>query len=100
MAEPDLDRQYLTPNPGLVLASASHRRPGARVPALYAGRAGWMLRGACRSEDPELFSHLRGGSRGGAGQLSEGCLRPLPSAAGLPVLRPDNPAGWHLGRDD
>jgi WhiB family transcriptional regulator, redox-sensing transcriptional regulator len=55
VAEPDLDRQFPPPNPGPVPASASHTRPGARVPALYAGRGGWMLRGACRSEDPELF---------------------------------------------
>lgn len=55
MPEPDLDHQYLTPTPGPVPASASHRRPRARIPALHAGRGGWMLRGACRGEDPELF---------------------------------------------
>ena len=31
------------------------------------------------------------------GQLSEGRLRPLPGAGELPVPRPDNPAGRHLG---
>jgi len=33
---------------------ASHRRPGARVVAPHAS-PGWMSRGACRDEDPELF---------------------------------------------
>jgi WhiB family transcriptional regulator, redox-sensing transcriptional regulator len=55
MAEPDLDHQFPPPGHRPVPASAFHRRPGARIPALHDGRAGWMLRGACRSEEPELF---------------------------------------------
>lgn len=49
----DLDHQFSGPTPRLV--PASRRRPGAGIAAPHADRAGWMLRGACRREDPELF---------------------------------------------
>ena len=51
----DLDQQFPGPGPQPVALLAPHRRAGARMAAPHADRAGWMLRGACRSEDPELF---------------------------------------------
>lgn len=55
MAEQDLDRQFDLPDPQPVAALALYRRSGARIVASRAVRASWMLRGACRGEDPELF---------------------------------------------
>jgi len=58
MAEYDQDHQVAVPGPEPVSSLAFRRRPGARIPVLYAVRAGslgWMSYGACRSEDPELF---------------------------------------------
>ena len=43
------------PGPQPVALLAQHRREGVRIAAPHADRAGWMLRGACRGEDPELF---------------------------------------------
>ena len=54
MAEHDLDYQFAGPGPPPV-ALTPHRRLGAGIPAPHADRAAWMLRGACRGEDPELF---------------------------------------------
>jgi hypothetical protein len=51
MAGHDLDHQFPGPGPQPVPAPAPHRR----IAAPDAGRAGWMLRGTCRSENPELF---------------------------------------------
>ena len=51
----DLDQQFPGTGPQPVAHLAPHRRAGARMAAPHADRAGWMLRGACRSEDPELF---------------------------------------------
>ena len=55
MPEPDLDHQFSPPGRRRVPALPSYRLPRAMIPAPHAGRAGWMVRGACRSEDPELF---------------------------------------------
>jgi WhiB family transcriptional regulator, redox-sensing transcriptional regulator len=54
MAEHHRDHQFTGPGPQPVAALAPHRRK-ARTPAPPAGHASWMLRGACRGEDPELF---------------------------------------------
>jgi hypothetical protein len=83
VAGPDLDRQYLTPNPGPVPASASHRRPGARIPALYAPRGGWMLRGACRSQGTTALSIAAGGGAGTLGTAG----RSLTLAASVVINR-------------
>jgi WhiB family transcriptional regulator, redox-sensing transcriptional regulator len=55
MAEQDLDHQFALPDPQPAPALALYRRPVARILAPQAARASWMLRGACRGEDPELF---------------------------------------------
>jgi WhiB family transcriptional regulator, redox-sensing transcriptional regulator len=55
MAERDFNYQFAGPGPPPVAALTPHRRLGARIPAPHADRAAWMLRGACRGEDPELF---------------------------------------------
>jgi len=55
MAGHDLDHQFSGPGPQQVAALASRPPMGATIVAPYADRGGWMLRGACRSEDPELF---------------------------------------------
>ncbi len=55
MAGHDLEHQFPGPGPQPVALRAPRRRAGARIAAPHADRAGWMLRGACRSEDPELF---------------------------------------------
>jgi WhiB family transcriptional regulator, redox-sensing transcriptional regulator len=57
MAEHDLDHQFPPPDPDAqpVAVLALYRRPGVRILAPPPARASWMLRGACRSEDPELF---------------------------------------------
>jgi WhiB family redox-sensing transcriptional regulator len=39
----------------MVIVYAPDHRPVARIPVPHAERSGWMLRGACRTEDPELF---------------------------------------------
>ena len=39
----------------MVIIYAADHRPVARIPVQHAERSSWMLRGACRSEDPELF---------------------------------------------
>ena len=54
----DLDHQLSGPGQQPVPAPVSHRRPGAGIAVLStvrAGSPGWMSRGACRGEDPELF---------------------------------------------
>lgn len=58
MAGHDLDHQIAGSGTGPVPGPASCRRPGARIAAPHAARSsppGWMSRGACRDEDPELF---------------------------------------------
>jgi WhiB family redox-sensing transcriptional regulator len=55
MAEHEHDHQFTGPGSQPVTALASHRRRRARLTAPPADHAGWMLRGACRGEDPELF---------------------------------------------
>jgi WhiB family redox-sensing transcriptional regulator len=58
MAGQDLDHQFPGPSRQPVPGPASHSRPSARIaapPAVRAGSPGWMSRGACRDEDPELF---------------------------------------------
>jgi WhiB family transcriptional regulator, redox-sensing transcriptional regulator len=55
MARHALEHHFPGPGPRPVALLAQHQRAGARIAAPHADRAGWMLRGACRSEDPELF---------------------------------------------
>lgn len=55
MAGHDLDHRFSDTGPQMVIVYAPGRRPVARIPVPHAERSGWMLRGACRSEDPELF---------------------------------------------
>ena len=55
MAGHDLDHQFSGPGPQPVAALAPHRLLGTTTAPSHADRAGWMWRGACRSEDPELF---------------------------------------------
>jgi hypothetical protein len=52
---PVVEHQFPGPGPQPVAFLARNRRVGARIAALHADRAGWMLGGACRSEDPGLF---------------------------------------------
>jgi WhiB family redox-sensing transcriptional regulator len=51
----DLGHRFSDTGPQMVIVFGRDRRPVARIPAPHAERSGWMLRGACRSEDPELF---------------------------------------------
>jgi WhiB family redox-sensing transcriptional regulator len=55
MAQHDLDRQSASASPLDAAALAPHRRPRPGILALHADPSAWMLRGACRGEDPELF---------------------------------------------
>jgi WhiB family transcriptional regulator, redox-sensing transcriptional regulator len=55
MAEPDLDYQFTNPGSPTAAAPDPFGWPGSRMAALPANRTVWMLRGACRREDPELF---------------------------------------------
>jgi WhiB family redox-sensing transcriptional regulator len=51
----DLGHRFSGAGPQMVIAYAPDRRSVARIPAPHAERSSWMLSGACRSEDPELF---------------------------------------------
>jgi WhiB family redox-sensing transcriptional regulator len=55
MAEPDLNYVSTGPPSQMTAAHGSHRRPSPRIAALRTDQTRWMLRGACRHEDPELF---------------------------------------------
>jgi WhiB family redox-sensing transcriptional regulator len=55
MAAHDFDHQFTRTHSRSVAALASYGRLEAGIPAPRADRASWMLLGACRGEDPELF---------------------------------------------
>ena len=55
MAGHDLGYLFSDTGPQMVTVYAGDHRPVASIPVPHAERSGWMLRGACRTEDPELF---------------------------------------------
>ena len=55
MAGHDLGHRFSDAGPQMVIVYAPDHRPVATIPVPHAERSGWMLRGACRTEDPELF---------------------------------------------
>jgi hypothetical protein len=74
MAEPDLNYVSTGPPSQMTAAHGSHRRPSPRIAALGTDQTRWMLGGACRHEDPELFLPISA-SGPAQGQISQSALR-------------------------
>ena len=64
------------------------------------GAMGWMSRGACQREDPELFFPIAadGPALQQISAAKRVCLRP-PGTRRMPVLWPEGAPEWHLGRN-